>query len=177
MTAIESGSWTHRALEWMREHQDFSGAVCFLLGFGESLVLVSLFVPSTVLFLGIGTAQSAAGGAFWPLWLAGSAGAFVGDVVSYAVGRRYKAEIAGAWPFTKYPTLLPKSQAMFERWGWASIVIGKFVGGLRPFLPVAAGMMRMPWTVFLASSAVSCLIWAGVFLAPGFGLTLLFTRS
>lgn len=173
MSAIEAGSWTDRLLVWVREHGELSALVCFFLGFAESLVVVSIFVPSTVLFLGIGTAQSAAGGPFWPLWLAGSAGAFAGDVVSYAVGRHYKDQISSCWPFTRYPDLLQKSRGMFARWGWATIVLGKFVGGLRPFLPVAAGMVRMPWPVFLTSSAISCLLWAAVFLAPGFGLALL----
>lgn len=170
---MQSPPWIERMLEYVRDHGELSAGICFLLGFGESLVLVSLFVPSTALFLGIGAAQSAAGGAFWPLWLAGSVGAFAGDVLSYAIGRRYKRNIEQVWPFNKYSSLIPKSQVVFERWGWLSIVGGKFVGGLRPFLPVAAGMVQMPWSTFLASSAASCLLWAGVFLAPGFGLTAL----
>jgi membrane protein DedA with SNARE-associated domain len=164
-------SWIDATLAFFKDHSEFAPLICFLLGFGESIALVSLFVPSTVLFLGIGAAQSASGGSFLPLWLAGSAGAFIGDVVSYAVGRYFRDDVARMWPFTKYPDFIPKGRIVVERWGGLSIIGGKFIGGLRPFLPVAAGMMSMPWVIFLLSSAVSCLIWAGAFLAPGFGVS------
>ena len=52
-----------------------------------------------------------------------------------------------------------------------SLIAGKFIGALRPFVPVVAGMMQMPWLVFGAGAFISSLIWSGVFLAPGYGLT------
>jgi membrane protein DedA with SNARE-associated domain len=165
--------WVTPVLAWMKEHPELAITVCFLLGFGESLAVVSLFVPSTALFLAIGGAQSAAGGAFWPLWIAGSVGAFLGDVISFALGRLFKDRTEQVWPFSAYPTLIPRSRTIFEKWGGYSIIGGKFVGGLRPFLPVAAGMMRMPWPTFRVASAFSCVLWAGVFLAPGYGVALL----
>lgn len=160
-------------LTFFREHGEFAAAICFLLGFAESIALISLFVPSTVLFLGIGGAHSAAGGAFTWIWLAGAAGACLGDCVSYAVGRYFKDGVPALWPFNRFPGLMPKGRSLFERWGPLSIVGGKFVGALRPFIPVVAGMMDMPLPLFLIASAVSSLMWAGVFLAPGFGFSLL----
>src|SRR5262249_30580190 len=157
-------------LAFMRDHVQFTGIVVFLLGFGESIALVSLFVPSTFLFLGIGGIHSAAGGEFWPIWLAAATGACVGDCVSFWLGRHFKDDVAKTWPMSKFPELIPKGQAAFERWGALSIIGGKFIGGLRPFIPVVAGTMMMPWPLFLAASAISSLIWAGVFLAPGYGL-------
>jgi len=41
---------------------------------------------------------------------------------------------------------------------------------LRPFVPMVAGAMRMPFPVFIAASAASCLAWAGAFLSPGYGI-------
>ena len=158
-------------LEFLRQNPSLAEFVVFLLGFGESIAFVSLFIPSTVLFLGIGTMQSAAGGSFWSLALAGAAGAFVGDILSYLLGRHYKHRVATMWPFSRNPELLPRSRAMIERWGGLSVVIGKFLGMLRPFIPVVAGMMDMPWLRFLVASAVSSIIWSAAFLAPGFGVT------
>jgi membrane protein DedA with SNARE-associated domain len=163
-------SW---ALALLREHSELTAAVVFVLGFAESIALVSLFVPSTVLFLAIGAADGAAGGSFWPVWLAGAAGAALGDLVSYGLGRYFKFDVPRIWPFCRFPDLLPKSRAMFERWGLLAIAGGKFLGMLRPFIPVVAGMLDMPWLLFLLGSVLSSLMWAGVFLAPGYGLTLL----
>ena len=40
-----------------REHRQWMAPLVFLMGFAESIPLLSLFVPSTVLFLGIGAAN------------------------------------------------------------------------------------------------------------------------
>lgn len=173
MDTATADGWIDRSLAFLRDNTELTGFVVFALGFAESIALVSLFVPSTILFLGIGTAHSAAGGAFVPIWLAGAAGAVLGDIVSYLLGRYFKNDVHKIWPISKFPDLIPKGRAMFERWGLLSIIIGKFIGALRPFIPVVAGMMDMPWALFLIGSVVSSLLWAGIFLAPGYGLTLL----
>ncbi len=156
-----------------RDHVAWTPWIVFALGFAESIAFVSLFVPSTILFLAIGGLHSAAGGDFMPVWLAGAAGAVIGDIVSYFAGRHFKDRIERIWPFDRMPGLLPKARALFERWGFWSILAGKFIGALRPFVPVVAGMMDMPWLLFLMGSIVSSIIWAGVFLAPGYGVALL----
>ena len=155
-----------------RDHNDWIAPLVFALGFAESIALVSLFVPSSILFLGVGAIHHTAGGAFVPVWLAGAAGAFTGDIVSYAVGRHFKDSIHTVWPFRKYPGLIGKAKAMDEKWGALALVGSKFLGMLRPFAPVMAGTISMPWGRFLLASAVGALIWAGVFLSPGYGLAL-----
>ena len=160
-------------MTFIHDHVAWTPFIVFALGFAESIALVSLFVPSTILFLAIGGLHSAAGGAFLPVWLAGASGAAIGDGVSYLAGRYFRDDAERIWPFSRMPGLLPKARAMFERWGFWSIIAGKFIGGLRPFVPVVAGMMEMPWLLFVLGSIVSSVIWAGVFLAPGYGLAML----
>jgi membrane protein DedA with SNARE-associated domain len=153
-----------------REHIALAEPLVFVLGFAEGVVLVSLFVPSTILFLGIGGLHHAAGGSFWPVWLAGAGGAFLGDVLSYTLGRYFKADIAGLWPFSSKPEWYVLARAFFRRWGMPGVVGSKFLGMMRPFVPVVAGAMGMRWPLFLVASAFSCLLWAGVFLSPGYGI-------
>jgi membrane protein DedA with SNARE-associated domain len=168
-----AADWQQALLDFMRSNTHLTEVVVFLLGFAESMVFISLLVPSTVIFLALGGLHSAAGGEFWPVWLAASAGAFIGDVITYAIGRRYKEGAANVWPMTRYPGLIPKGQVMFARWGVASIIIGKFVGMLRPFIPLVAGIALMRAAAFVPASAVSSLVWAGVCIAPGYGIVLI----
>jgi membrane protein DedA with SNARE-associated domain len=170
MVPAVAASWSETILAYYRDHAEYAALICFVLGFGESIAFVSLFVPSTILFLGIGAAHSAAGGELWPIWLGGTLGAFGGDIVSYAVGRYFRDDVVKVWPFSKYPEFIPQARGFVDKWGMLSIIGGKFIGGLRPFLPVVAGIMDMPWAVFLIASFVSCVIWAGAFLAPSYGL-------
>jgi undecaprenyl-diphosphatase len=62
---------------------------------------------------------------------------------------------------------------MFDRYGTASIIVGKFVGMLRPFIPLVAGIALMRVAAFLPASAISSLIWAGVVIGPAYGIVLL----
>jgi membrane protein DedA with SNARE-associated domain len=166
--------WKYVALSFVENNPGLIGLVVFLLGFGEGIAVISLFVPSTALFLAIGSAHSAAGGTFWPIWLCGTGGAVLGDILSYGLGWYFKNDVGKVWPISKHPDLLPKGQALIERWGMLSVIGGKFIGGLRPFIPVVAGSLGMPATLFALASIVSSLLWAGTFLAPGYGLVSLF---
>jgi membrane protein DedA with SNARE-associated domain len=60
---------------------------------------------------------------------------------------------------------------MDEKWGALALVGSKFLGMLRPFAPVMAGTIAMPLGRFLLASAAGALLWAGVFLSPGYGLS------
>jgi membrane protein DedA with SNARE-associated domain len=159
-----------QVIAFTRDNMAWIEPIVFALGFAESIAFLALFVPSTVLFLAIGGLHSAAGGEFWTTWLAGASGAFLGDVVSYAMGRWFKDDLGSVWPFRRNADWYVLTVRFFERWGLYSIVGGKFLGFMRPFIPVVAGALHMRWGPFLFGSALSCLMWAGVFLAPGYGL-------
>lgn len=172
LLSLDQG-WMDGLLAFAREHAQLTSLIVFALGLAEGIALVSLFVPSSIIFLGLGAVYSAAGGGFLGVWLAGAAGACVGDCLSYLLGRAFKEDVGRIWPVSRFPDLVPRGRLLFERWGILSIIIGKFVGGLRPFVPIAAGMLNMRWELFLIASATSSLMWAGVFLAPGFGVSFL----
>lgn len=173
MTVAAEPSFKDQALALVAQHIAWVEPIVFALGLAESLVLVSLFVPSTVLFLGIGALHSAAGGSFWPVWIAGSVGAFIGDIASYGAGRYYRAELPRTWPFSGNRRWYALARVLIRRWGMLGIVAAKFLGVVRPFVPVVAGALHMRLVLFLIASAASCLLWAGVFLAPGYGVALL----
>ncbi len=159
---------------FVRENLALAAPAVFAMGFAEGIPLLSLLVPSTPLFLGIGAAHAAAGGQFWHLWIAASVGAVISDCIVYAVGRIFKADAHRIWPFSRYEGWLPKGHALIERWGVLAVAGGKFTGFLRPFIPAVAGILEMPLWQFVPASIVSSLAWAGVFLAPGYGIKFLF---
>lgn len=159
------------ALQLVRDHIALAEPIVFALGFAESLVFVSLLVPSTALFLGIGGLHSAAGGEFVSLWLAAAAGATLGDFITFAIGRYFKDDIRHVWPLRKRPHWIFFGRSFVRRYGAAGVITSKFGGVIRPLVPLLAGAMGMPWMRFLVASPLSSLIWAGTFLAPGYALT------
>ena len=66
-------------VEFVRMHQVWAAPVVFALCFAESLAFISLLVPAWAALVGIGALISAGGLNFWPIWIAGSIGAALGD--------------------------------------------------------------------------------------------------
>ncbi|HVY41670.1 MAG TPA: DedA family protein [Hyphomicrobiaceae bacterium] len=171
---MDAESIKSSVLAFMQHHQLLAEPIVFALGFAEGIPVLSLFAPSSMLFLAIGSAQGASGGSLWTLWLSGAAGAVLGDCVTYAIGRYFKDQAKYIWPFSRHPERMAQGHALFERWGAGVVLGGKFLGFLRPIVPVIAGILEMPVLLFLIASVASSLLWAGAFLAPGWGLGSLF---
>ncbi len=165
--------FTNAVVGLVERHIHLAEPIVFALGFAESMIFLSLLVPSSVLFLAIGGLHAAAGGSFWSVWLAASAGAFLGDIVTFLIGRMLRGDIGSVWPLRDHPDWYVAARGFVARYGVLSIIAGKFAGMIRPFVPLVASAMQMRWGLFLPASLASCLMWAGAFLAPGYGIALL----
>jgi membrane protein DedA with SNARE-associated domain len=53
-----------------------------------------------------------------------------------------------------------------------AVFIGRFFGPLRASVPVAAGVLRMPYWTFQIANFCSAFVWAGVLLSIGDAVTL-----
>jgi len=159
-------AFARETVEFVRANEGWELPVVAILAFGESLAVVSFFVPATVALLGIGALVGASDIAFAPVWLAAAAGAALGDWVSYWLGARFKDAAAGLWPLSRYPDLIPKGEAFVARFGLGAVFLGRFFGPARAAVPLVAGMLAMPIWPFQFANASSALLWAGVLLAP-----------
>lgn len=155
------------ALDFVNAHAALAPVVVGVLAFGESLAFISLLVPATVVLVGSGGIISAAGVGFWPVWAGATIGAVLGDWVSYWLGYHYKGAIARAWPLSAHPGVLSRGQTFFDRWGLASVVLGRFFGPLRCIMPLIAGICSMRFVPFQCANVVSAALWATAVLAPG----------
>lgn len=149
------------------EHQYWAPVIVFALALGESLAVISLLIPATVILVGLGVLVGEAGLSFWSVWLAATLGAFFGDWISYWIGYRYKLRVYKMWPFRDKPQLLERGQGFFDRWGIWSVFFGRFLGPFRATIPLIAGICMMPKRHFQWSNIASAMIWAFGILAPG----------
>src|SRR5918994_1457963 len=160
-------------LDFTRAHQRWAPFIVGALAFAESLAVVSLLVPSTVLLLGIGALAGASGLEFWPIWLGAAAGAILGDWLSYAIGFRFKHAVFRFWPLSSHQHLSVRGEQFFARWGTWGVFLGRFIGPLRAVVPLTAGIFAMPMLLFQTATIASAFVWAFIMLAPGAGLTAL----
>lgn len=161
-------SWIETVVAWTEDNLALAMVTVFILAFAESVVLLAILVPSTLIFAGIGAIYATAGDTLALLWLAGSIGAVGGDTFSFSMGRILKDDLDRHWPFRDYPQFLAHSKVVFREWGWFALIASKFAFGLRPFVPLTAGMLAMPTRTFLLASSVAGALWAGVMLGAGF---------
>ena len=158
----------------LSSHAGLAYCAVFLLSLGESLAGVGLLVPGTVIMFGFGAVVAMGGLDLCPVFFAAAAGAVAGDGISYWLGRRYSCRLVEIWPFSRYPGILERGERFFLRHGGKSVFLGRFVGPIRPVIPLVAGMMGMNPAHFTAVNILSALCWAGAYLVPGmvFGTSL-----
>ncbi len=161
-------------LDWISQHPVAAGALIFLIAFGDALLIVGFAVPAAPLLFAVGMLVGLGHIDGTYAVICAALGAFCGDGVSYLAGRRYGNSLKTRWPFAQNPQWLTRGEISFRRHGMKSLVIGRFVGAIRPFIPAIAGMVQMPAQKYIVATSTGALLWAVTFLVPGwlFGASL-----
>ncbi|RDH45913.1 DedA family protein [Zooshikella ganghwensis] len=155
-------------LNWLNEHPQWIGISILLVAFIESLAIVGIIVPGVVLLFGIAVLAGTGALSLAETFVWAGAGAILGDGVSYYLGRYYHQTIKSIWPFSKYPAWFENGERFFKQHGGKSVAIGRFVGPIRPVIPMVAGMLDMPAGRFFAINCCSAMAWAPVYTIPGY---------
>jgi membrane protein DedA with SNARE-associated domain len=154
-------------LDWIRLHPGLAGFAVFLISLSESLAIVGLVVPGVVMMTAIGAMMGSGILPFWETLMWAILGAIAGDGISYWLGYYYHDRLRLVWPFKQFPGLLARGENFFRNHGGKSIIFGRFVGPVRPMIPVIAGMMDMTPNKFLLFNILSAIVWAPLYSLPG----------
>lgn len=151
----------------IRAHPDWAALIIGIVAFGESFVFLSLLFPGTAILIASGAlVEAGILNPFLPV-LAGILGAVLGDAISFWLGQKFGPQISNVWPFRQHPQRLESGIIFFERYGTASVFIGRFFGPLRAVIPLAAGILHMPTQRFYIANVLSAIIWAPVLIFAG----------
>jgi membrane protein DedA with SNARE-associated domain len=104
----------------------------------------------------------------WWVVAACAAGAMVGSIAAYWIGRKL-----GFWLLRRYGKYvgftgrrLKLAQYIFRRHGSAIVFLGRFVAVLRSLAALLAGANHMPWMRFVVFNSAGAVLWAAIY---GFG--------
>ncbi|HZT26103.1 MAG TPA: DedA family protein [Pseudolabrys sp.] len=153
--------------EFVAAHAHYAHGIVFLLALSEAIPVVGTFVPGSTLILAISAIGANAGVNPWLLLAAASLGAIAGDGVSFWLGQQFSHSILNAWPINKYPHVIAHSERFIARYGAASVFLARFTAVVRAFVPLVAGILRMPPRQFYAANILSALAWAPAHVFPG----------
>jgi len=141
-----------------------------LVGFNVLLQQLGLPIPAvpTMMVAGALAASGRINGVATFAWCV--AASLVADVLWFWAGRRY------GYPVLRFlcrvslspDTCVRETEGIFERWGFFSVTVAKFVPGFATVAPPIAGALKMPTGAFLVASLASAALWVGA--AMGVGL-------
>ncbi len=161
-------------VQWAAAHAHLAGPVVAAVACIESLAFVGMLVPGTVVILGAGALIGIGVLDFRIIFAWAAGGAVLGDGVSYWLGKRYQEQLSRVRYLRRRPGLLARGEAFFRRHGGKSILLARFVGPMRPVVPVVAGILAVPPWRFVLYDIPSALAWAAFHLLIGmaFGASL-----
>ena len=134
--------------------------------FIETGLLIGFFLPGDSLLFSAGLVASARDDVnivilISVIFLA----AFIGDQVGYVIGRRLGRPYLERKNSPRMQKMLARSERSYERYGWWSVVIARYIPWVRTFVPPIAGTVKMNYYKFLSANALGALLW-------GVGITL-----
>ena len=112
-------AYADQIVAFVKENQAWAAPIVFALAFGESLAFISLLLPAWAALVGIGTLIMASGLNFWPIWIAASVGAALGDWLSYWIGLKLERTVYNVWPLSRHPEVIPKAEKLHGEVGRA----------------------------------------------------------
>ncbi len=139
-----------------------------LVVFIETGLLFPILPGDSLLFtVGLMTGSGVVKSPLWLVCLVLFLAAFVGDQTGYGIGR-----YAGPKIFRREDSrffkqsYIDQTYAFFDKYGGRAIILARFVPIVRTYIPVAAGVGKMPYRHFVKYNVVGALLW-------GVGVTLL----
>ena len=155
---------------FLSQNPEYIFITVFIVALCESLAVVGIIVPG----VGLITAASIMAGNLqldvFLLLVCAITGAFIGDVASFYLGRFFQPNLPNIWPFKQHPSWINNGHDFFAQHGGKSIFFGRFIGPIRPFIPMVAGMMAMPQNYFMLLNGLSAIAWGLVYLLPSYYL-------
>lgn len=105
----------------------------------------------------------------WWVAVGGAAGGIVGGMAGYAIGARGGMRLIARFGAKMHidEEKLDRARKFFARRGLAAVFLCRFIGFVRIFVPMVAGVARMPFGRFLAANVAGAIVSSACYAALG----------
>ena len=130
--------------------------------FAECGLLLGFLLPGDTILFGAGllAASPRSDVNLVVLVLGAFVAAVAGNEVGYLTGRRYGRGWLEGRESGRALTQLRRTEAFYDRYGWFSVVVARWIPWVRTFTPVVAGTAAMRRASFTSANVVGALTWA-----------------
>ncbi|HEX4983206.1 MAG TPA: DedA family protein [Ilumatobacteraceae bacterium] len=140
----------------------------FVIVFVESGLLVGFFLPGDSLLFTAGLLASQ-GELNFPLIVVGCmVSAVVGDQVGYTIGHKAGPRLLARERWFTQRRHVVRAERFFARRGGQAVLVARFVPIVRTFVPVMAGIVRMPYRKFVGWNVAGGVLWGGGVTSAGY---------
>ena len=142
--------------------------ILFLVIFCETGLVVAPFLPGDSLLFLLGFL--AAGGGLNPFAVIGflAAAAILGDSVNYRIGSYFGKRLLAKRKCFVSPVYIGTTHEYYRRYGKNTIILARFVPGIRSLAPFFAGVVKMDYPVFLTYNIAGGFLWVSCFVIFGY---------
>ena len=162
-------------LEFLEENPNWINLMMFLLVFVESLIILGLFTPATLIIPGIGALAASINISPVVIVFWASLGMIMGDTVSFFIGKLVGNKVED-WIPEKYHHYIFQARKFMKKRGMLSVALGRFAGPLRCTVPFIAGSLGMKSKYFLPIEVLASPAWASLYVLTGYFLGVVFVE-
>lgn len=163
--ASEGESWLHTLIGWFRDPESLLLSLgpwvlvgVVLIVFIESGVLFPV-LPGDSLIFSAGLLHDQLGLNLWVLIGSILVAAFLGAQIGYWLGAKYGRRLFKDDARVLKTDYLVQAEDFFAKYGGRALVIGRFVPFVRTYVPLVAGIARIPYWRFIGYNMLGALIW------------------
>ena len=162
-------------LEFLSNNTEWINWAAFTLVFLESLIIIGLFTPATLIVPGIGALAASVGIGPIEIFLYATLGMICGDSISYLIGKFIGNRVISWFPEDQRP-YVERARIFIKKYGILSVALGRFVGPLRCLVPLTAGTLGMNSKIFFPVEILSAPAWTAVYVLTGYFLGVVFVE-
>lgn len=130
--------------------------------FAECGLLLGFLLPGDTILFGAGLLAAAPQSDvnIYVLVIGAFIAAVAGNEVGYRTGRRFGRSWAEARESGRALEQLRRTERFYDKYGWFSVVVARWIPWVRTFLPIVAGTAAMRRASFSSANVVGALSWA-----------------
>ena len=153
---------------WLQQNPEWIIFGLCSAAFIESFALIGIIIPGVILLAAISGLAASTNLSIFQVVLLVYISSCLADISSFFIGKYLSRKIDHTWPFKKNPSWLEQGRVFFKSYGIPGVFLGRFIGPIRPLIPITAGSLAMDMRTFILVDLASGLLWAPLYSLPGY---------
>ena len=140
---------------WLQQNPEWIIFGLCSAAFIESFAIIGIIIPGVILLAAISGLAASTNLSIFQVVLLVYISSCLADISSFFIGKYLSRKIDHTWPFKKNPSWLEQGRVFFKSYGIPGVFLGRFIGPIRPLIPITAGSLAMDMRTFILVDLVS----------------------